>query len=503
MLRSLEHRLEQVLRVPQGLVIALLIGLPILLTLFYSIQQYNFLPLILVTFVVVIACILVLAPQYTIIYFLFLGYFFFPSGMGRLGGLVTLNWSRIVILTGIFCLYTLLSIKSLHVYRRFTIGNLFLLTATPWILYSGLSISWAASPVDAMRYYPKLLFCLAIALALLIEQRITTRRAMDYLLTGALLFALASTPYRIVQWSGEGASWFIGVFGRHSPKFLLAFIVLLSLSAIHVRFRRRFAMVVFFLSLTWLTLLLQRGAMLALAVGAGVYWFLSTDHRWMTRLFQGVLIGSFVVFIGWIMLFDSSFAEYMFIPNRGPEDLFAALFSGDWASAISVINFKGRLEMWSYALEQGLSILGAGMGSTSYNMTNIFGRIYEIHNDQLTYLIDGGYIGFALYWLMWLGMGTLAIRYRRSEDQQTRMLALLLGAYASALLVWGLVDHVVSYADLSYSYLYIIAALIVKRQRELETSPAMRKEKRTGEHTLRKQPDAKAYDPPSQREHGL
>lgn len=452
----------------RGVVVSLLLSVPILASLAWSMGHNSFQPLIISVFLAIICVVMFLRPHLIVVYFLLLGYFFFPGSWGRIGDLVTLNWARIVLLTFLLGLQILVSLRHQRFTSRMTAANWYLLTSAPWILYIGLSITWALSPIDALRYYPKLLFCLVIGIAVLISDRISATQAVRFLLLGGLLFAIGSTPYEGIRWNTTDVAWFIGIFGRHTPKFPLTFIVLLSIAAMQARIRPKMALFTLVLSFIWLMLLLQRGAMLALAIAGITYWILSMDKIRIGRILQGAAMLAFVAGIGWTLFYNSSFASYMFIPNRGPDDLILSLRSGDLLGAIDLVNFKGRLELWEYALQLGIGVFGAGMGSTSFFMNGIFGRVYEIHNDHLTYLIDGGYIGYGLFMLMWIGMIALALRYRQSRDRLTRMLALLVGSYSAALFFWGIVDHVVSYADASFAYLYILAALLAKRQQELE-----------------------------------
>ncbi|MCA9782752.1 MAG: hypothetical protein KDC10_08100 [Calditrichaeota bacterium] len=443
------------------------LGLPVLGALVLSLRTNDFLPLTICVFVEIVLCILLLKPQSLVNYFLMFGYFFFPGNLGKIGGLVTLNWLRISVLAILFTLLSVVTMKHFRIRKGSYIEYAFFLTSMPWIFYIGLTIFWAISPLDAMRYYPKLFFCLAVSMALLLMEDIRTQDAVRYLLVGGLMFAIAATPFKVEQWNTSDVAWFTGVFGRHSPKFALTFIVMFSLTTAMSRIHRRLSLTTFILSLAWLSLLLQRGAMLALAFGGIALWILSMDKIKFSRLVQAAVFAMFVGMLSFTMLYNSSFSTYMFVPHRGPHDLFMALLSGDFQGAVDVINFKGRLEMWGYAMQLGVSFLGAGMGSSAYYMRGMFGRIYEIHNDHLAYLLDGGLLGYSLFWLMWVGMAGMAWHYRKSVDNLTRTLAILMGAYGAGLFIWSIVDHVISYADASIAYLYILAALLVKRQREL------------------------------------
>jgi O-antigen ligase len=425
--------------------------------------------LVIVLFCSIVMAVFMFRTEYLLYYYLVLGALTFPGAFDRLGGLVTLNWGRTTFLAGIYFLYSLLFIRNIRDVVKVRDGKRFLIGIFPWVGYLGITIAWAISPVDSMRYYPKFVMAAFLALALLLDKRISSKQCVKMLTIGAVIFLVVSTmaiPFSESLWPNAQNYYFEGYSGRHPSKFYLVFIALLALALWLVNKRKKLPVLLLSYSFVMLVWIVQRGAIFALILGGLAVFIVSIRKVSLSFILKGVLSLGLIILGIYILFYTPEFQESMFIAPYGPDQFFGYLLKGNVGSAIDLINFKGRFEIWRVARELQETFLGKGFGTTPVYIKLILGRYNELHNDMLQYLIETGYLGFALYLLMWLSMFGLGYKYRKSEDDLLKISGLSLCGYTVALFAWSFVEHVFDFAHMSGVYLFIMAAVIVKRRLE-------------------------------------
>lgn len=426
------------------------------------------------TLVIVLFCSIVLAvfmfrAEYLLYYYLLLGALTFPGALDRLGGLVSLNWVRTAFLAILYFLYSLAFIQNVRDVVKSPEGKRLLMGIFPWIGYLGITILWAISPIDSMRYYPKFLMAAFLALSLLLDKRISSIKCVKMLLIGAVIFLVVSTiavPFVQTLWPGHPRYYFRGYSGRHASKFYVVFIAILALSMWLKNRRKKLPIFILIYSSIVLMWILQRGAILALVLGGFTIFLLTIRKAPFSLIIKGMLSLGLVILGIYILFYTPSFQESMFKPHYGPNQFFGYMLKGDVSSAVHSIDFKGRFEQWEVARELQESFLGKGFGTTPVYIKQILGRYIELHNDVLQYRIETGYIGFALYLFMWISMFWLGWKFRNSDDNVLNVLCLSLCGYTVALFSWSFVEHVFDYSHTSGAYLFILAALVVKRLME-------------------------------------
>ena len=425
--------------------------------------------LVIVLFCSIIFAVFLFRTEYLLYYYLLLGALTFPGAFDRIGGLVSLNWGRTTFLAGIYLLYSLLFIPNIRDVVKVREGKRFLIGIFPWVGYLGITIAWAISPIDSMRYYPKFLMAAFLALSLLLDKRLSSKQCVKMLTVGALIFLVVSTiaiPFSESLWPNAQSYSFEGYSGRHPSKFYLVFIALLALALWLVNKRKKLPVLLLSYSFVMLAWIVQRGAIFALVLGGLAVFIVSIRKVSLSLVLKGVLSLGLIMLGIYILFYTPGFQESMFIPPYGPHQFFGYMLKGNIGSAIDLIDFKGRFEQWGVARELQETFLGKGFGTTPVYIKMILGRYNELHNDMLQYLIETGYLGFALYLLMWLSMFGLGYKHRKSEDDLLKIIGLSLCGYTVALFAWSFVEHVFDYGHMSGAYMFILAALIVKRRME-------------------------------------
>jgi len=425
--------------------------------------------LVMVLFCSIVLAILISRTEYVLYYYLVLGALTFPGALDRLGGLVTLNWARTTFLAVIYLLYSLFLVKNMHAVAKTWEGRRLLLGIFPWIGYLGITIIWAISPMDSMRYYPKFLMAAFLALSLMLDNRISSERCVKMLIIGAIIFLIVSTiaaPFAQTLWPGTSTLYFEGYSGRHPSKFYIVFVALLALSLWLVNKTKKLPIFIMIHSFIILLFIVQRAAILALVLGGLSVVLLSIKKISLSMVAKGILSLGLVILGIYVLFYTTGFQESMFKSTYGPSQFFTHLFQGDIGSALHLVRFKGRLELWQVARELQQSLLGEGFGTTPVYLKTAFGEYNELHNDMLQYLIETGYLGFALYLFMWLSLFRLGWKFRNSDDEILKSLGLSLCGFTVALFSWSFVSHVFDYTHVSGAYLFILAALIVKRSME-------------------------------------
>jgi len=425
--------------------------------------------LVILLFCSIVFAIFMFRAEYLLYYYLVLGALTFPGALDRIGGLVTLNWVRTAFLAILYLLYSLVFAQNIREVVKSRESKRFLLAIFPWIGYLGITILWAISPVDSMRYYPKLLMAAFLALSLLLDRRIPSTKCFKMLIIGAIIFLVVSTiaiPFAKALWPGNPPDYFRGYSGRHASKFYVLFIAILALSMWLVNKRKKLSIFMLIYSFIMLIWILQRGAILALVLGGLTVFLLTIRKAPFSLITKGMLSLGLIILGIYVLFYTPSFQESMFKPHYGPNQFFGYMLKGDVSSAVHSIDFKGRFEQWEVAKELQESFLGKGFGTTPVYIKRISGQYFELHNDVLQYRIETGYIGFVLYLFMWISIFSLGWKFRHSDDKILRILCLALCGYTVALFSWSFVEHVFDYSHMSGAYMFILAALVVKRVME-------------------------------------
>jgi len=449
-----------------NILLFLLLGIgAISLALFIATSKYNIVSIIIFSVVVIF---LLFGIKYLLYYYLIFGALTFPGVFERIG-IVSLNWIRTSFLAITYILYSIIFFKNIRLVIKTWEGKIFLIAIFPWIIYAGLTIIWSISPIDSMRYYPKFIMAAFLALSLLLDRNITSEQAIRMLVLGALIFFIISTvasPFKDILWLSS-EPYFEGFSGRHPSKFYIVFISIFALSMWMTNWKKSLSLLLLSYSFILLVLIVQRGAFLAFLAGGLVIYFLSMHRISMRSIIKSVAILGISILGLYILFYSQRFQEYTFYPGYESKQFFDYIAMGDIGSALKIIDFKGRMELWTFAEELGVTLFGKGFGTTAVYLKELIGHILELHNDILQYLIELGYFGFTLYMIMWIFLFKLGYKHKNSSDKILKLLALSLAGYTAALFIWSFVDHVSNYSHMSNAYLFILAALTVKRILEI------------------------------------
>lgn len=395
-------------------------------------------------------------------------WFTLPPLIDRIGGMVSLNW--IYVSTWTLCV-TLLSVRLMLV-RGDRLPLLFSLVLLLFVAYAGISIIWADSPIDSLRYYPKLLLMGALFVTCALESRLDSERGLQLIRRGISVFLVISVLAELLLHSilWEGQVHFQGLTGRYMTKFYALFAGMFSLAAWFVH-RKTIDLMNAVGAIAISLWILQRGTIASFVIGMMIMVCALGVSGSGKRIAMPIVLFAiiFVVSMGWLF-FTEFGAKYMFYSQDGTDDFIQTLFGGDLAAASSMIHLKGRDGLWQLALEAlPISVFGAGLATSAIVVGELEsvgdGRI-ELHNDWLQYLLDLGLLGVGMYLLVWVGTIAMAWRYCKSTDGTLRMLALATLGFGSALAINSSVDHVLTYHTAS-APLGIVAGLLIRRRIEL------------------------------------
>lgn len=448
--------------------ISIIVALPavVLYLYFLSVEELGLLGII---FIFIITVILVVIDFRFLIYLYFLFGALASPGFEKIGGLVTVGWVRNTILVIMYSIYLFFILKNLKSYWGNKDFKTYLYGIIPFIVYISISFLWSSSPIDSFRYIPKYILAVILSLVVILDDKITVERALKFLIYGTFIFLILSTIGEIFKEPlGRSGEYFEGFSGRHQSKYYLVFIIVFLIAnlAVGIRFvKSPFLLASVLYSFILLIFILQRGAFLALFFSfIYIYIYTLKKANLKTLIFLTIFIISFI-FSTIILLQNPRFQEYTFRSgNITYADFFTIVSKGDIISAINLIAFKGRLEMWEASFVFFTNkIIGTGLATVSFKMEQVIGQYMELHNDFLQYLIEGGYIGFGLFLIMWFSLFKISWKYRKFNDKITKLIALSIGAYTSALFIWSLVDHVLNYAPMNFAFLLILVALLIKR----------------------------------------
>ena len=348
--------------------------------------------------------------------------------------------------------------------------RLFVIGTFPFMIYISLSSLWSISLVDSFRYIPKYLLSIVLSLVIILEKKISVKNSLKLLVYGTFIFLFFSTFGEIFKDElGRTGEYFEGFSGRHQSKYYAVFVFLFLFSAILTNFMKRYILYIIGIvyTIVILFLIVQRGAFLALLSGL-LFIYIYVRKKSLHSIFALTLI--LIVFLSgiYIIFTSPSFQEYTFSSHKYTiNDFQNAVLSGDIPSAINMIAFKGRLEMWEGSMEIFRNkIIGQGLATTAVEMEETVGSYLELHNDFLQYLIEGGYLGFTLYLIMWISLFHLIWKFRDTNDNYIRFISISAGSYTAALFVWSFVDHVLNYAHMNFCYLFTLIALLIKQSNE-------------------------------------
>ncbi len=440
---------------------------------------------------------LIYSSQYTILYLIFLIMLFFimmivdfrflvyyymlfgaltDPGLAKLWG-ISVNWLRNTFLVGLYSLYLFFFLKRFNVYKKDENFKIFIYGVIPFLLYISTTIFWSVSPADSLRYIPKYILSILLGLIVLLDEQLDVKKSIKFIFYGAFIFIITSIFAEYLSDKGifgRASEYFEGFSGRHQSKYYIVFIIVFFLSGLITRYFKRSFITLLGIAISFiiLILILQRGAFLALILSF-VFISIFMIRRFSVR--SAVL--SLILIVGisiaiYILFKRPEFQEYTFVSQRyGLEDFLNFISRGDFQSAINIIAFKGRLEMWEGSLEMFKNkLFGQGLATTAVEMEEVVGQYLELHNDFLQFLIEGGYVGFILYVIMWYNLFRLSWRFRKTTDKTLKFLALTIGAYTAGLFGWSFFDHNLNYANMNLSFLFILISLLIKRDFELRNA---------------------------------
>lgn len=457
-----------------------------------QINKYYF---ILILFLGALVSYLIRSAQYQTLFVFFLLFLFFlfvsvnfralvyyymlfgaltDPGWGRMWG-VTINWLRNTVLLGIYLVYLIFLLNKIKKFKRDKNFKFFLYGIVPFIVYISLTSVWSISPYDSLRYIPKYILSVLLGFVVMLDDKIDIKLSLKLLFYGTFIFMLVSILFEFLN-IGRVGEYFEGFSGRHQSKYYTVFITTFLLSGLITKYfkgKTLFGVLGIILSLVILILILQRGAFLAVIfslIFISVY-LTSTRPSVKSIIASLFLTLSFIVIL-YILFKRPEFREYTFVSQKyGIEDLFSLLAKGDIQSAINIIAFKGRLEMWEESMKVFRNrLFGQGLATTAVEMEEVVGQYLELHNDFLQYLIEGGYIGFILYLYMWFNLFKISWTNRKTSDRTLKFLSLTIGAYTAGLFSWSFFDHVLNYAHMNFAFLLILVGLLIRRNYEIKNA---------------------------------
>lgn len=450
--------------------IIILFAFSLIISYLLFLEEYSILAVIIIVFLFIIL---------TAINFRFLIYYYFlfgaltAPGLEKIGGLISLGWLRNALLLLLYFGYILFLFNNLYKLKKDENFKIYLFGIIPFILYISLTFIWSISPIDSFRYIPKYFLVVVLSLAVIADKKISVDKSLKLLLYGTVIFLIISVIAEIFKDPlGRSSEYFEGFSGRHQSKYYIVFIIILWLASIITKYNKSyfFSLTVISFSFVLLVLILQRGSFLALMFSL-IYIYAYFIRK--EKPLRTIILGFAILFFAFIMILlfqNPRFQEYTFT-SQGVTiaDFWDLIKRGDIARAFSLIAFKGRLEVWEASLELFKNrIIGQGLATTAVKMEEIVGQYLEIHNDPLQYLIEGGYLGFILYLIMWFNLFKISWRYRKNDDKLVKFISLSAGAYTAGLFAWSFVDHVLNYSPMNFCFLFVLLALLIKRVNDLK-----------------------------------
>jgi O-antigen ligase len=438
---------------------------------------------------------LILSTQYTILFLIFLLMLFFiiiivnfrllvyyfmlfgaltDPGLSKLWG-VSVNWLRNTTLVILYFFYLIFLFKKFNVYKKNENFKIFINGIIPFFLYISTTIFWSVSPIDSLRFMPKYILSVLLFFVILFDDKLDVKKSIKFIFYGAFIFLIASVVVEYLSnigIFGIASEYFEGFSGRHQSKFYVVFIIVFMLSGLFTRYFDRFLLTLLGITISFiiLILILQRGAFLAVLLSVVfISIYLIRRFSIASIVLSLILIISFSISI-YLLFKRPEFQEYTFVSETySIEDFLSFILKGDFETAINMITFKGRLEMWSASLEIFKNkLFGQGLATTAVEMEEVRGIFVAIHNDFLQFLIEGGYVGFVLFMIMWLNLFRISWRFRKTVDKTLKFLAMTIGAYSAGLFGWSFFDHVSSYSNMNFSFLFILIGLLIKADTKLK-----------------------------------
>jgi len=458
-----------------------------------EINKYYF---ILLLVLVGLVSYLIISSQYTILFLLFLSMLLFITtiidfkflvyyymlfgaltdpGLARFWGL-SANWLRNSILVGLYFVYLIFLLKRFYIYKDNKNFKTLIYGVLPFIFYISITTFWSISPIDSFRYIPKYILSVLLGLIVLLDSKLDVKKSIKLMFYGTFIFMIISVFAEYLSSIGilgRDSEYFEGFSGRHQSKYYVVFIIVFLLSGLITAYFNKFSSIFgIIFGLVILILILQRGAFLALLLSI-IFISIYLTYRISVKSITANLILIAVFFAMIYMIFERpEVQEYSFVSQRyGISDFLNFIAKGDIQSAINIIAFKGRLEMWEASLEMFKNkLFGQGLATMSIGIEEVVGRYMELHNDWLQFLIEGGYLGFTLYLIMWFSLFKISWRFRKSKDKTLKFLALAIGAYTAGLFGWSFFDHILGYGHMNFSFLFILVGLLIKREIEVKNA---------------------------------
>lgn len=249
-----------------------------------------------------------------------------------------------------------------------------------------------------------------------------------------------------------------GFSGQHFSKFVYVICVIFFLTTLLQRpFRLRNAIIkdtfLLFLSVAALVLVLQRGAILAVAIGLIVL-----NGRILPRKYPLSRIAFWSIFAAslTILLSSERFVSYAFFEQFGPKEIYNAIIEGNFS--LDMIRARGRFQIADAIVASAeIGFLGNGPGVAKHIVGAEFFEGREPHNDILMFLVDLGVFGTLSVSALLL----MPLLISRKTDAPSRSYGGILFTSGAASMIgffaWMAVSNVVIYLQ----YNLLISAILI------------------------------------------
>lgn len=251
-----------------------------------------------------------------------------------------------------------------------------------------------------------------------------------------------------------------GFAGQHFSKFVFVTSTLFYLMVVMRSPRDRKAnqlqdILLLGLSLLSLALVLQRGALIAVAVGFLIYRkrILPNGSAWSRALFWSLLASVFAMVVT-----SERFLSYAFFDRFGPRQILHHVLNGTFSW--DMIRARGRFEMAeAITANADIGILGNGPGVAKYIVGSEFFLGREPHNDMLMLLTDVGVLGSILVLLILLLPALLRRRIQLPPNSYSEILYVTGASSLLGFVCWMAVSNVLVYLPANFlaSSLLILA----------------------------------------------
>lgn len=381
-------------------------------------------------------------------------------------GPISLNYAKDLILVAVLCVAVFLHLAA-NSFKIFA-SRFILLSFTSLLAFCiiyGFTLTYSLSPATGLRYYPKYVFVFLVY-AYFLSSSPDPKQVVRYLIYGLLAYYLIAIIGHYTFFADE--TYLEGPSGRHYTKFISLFGLLAGISY-YLTFRTKtLGVILIFLSSVCLFLVMQRGALIAAFVGVAAIVFHVTKHKLKQHLFKIVATTIAAVLALTFLLSNESFREYAFYESTDPSAIVASIKDGTFDP--TMIRDRGRMKFIEYLMSsEAWRFYGLGIGSVPFILQPFGDTHYELHNDLILLLYEGGvfllpfFLAFMYY--SWRA-GNVALA---SSDKIQVFIGYTIIGWIPALLVYMAISNVLTYSTFTLGFLAILLATLSHLTRQAST----------------------------------